>query len=117
MYCIHPYIHRQYIHTFTGCLLISERAVSLWLSTKNFFEHVITHHIACKVIHSSNNSFKMQKLALSDNIMLRRFSLIASLKRETENCALKLTIFYLGTSFRGLLLTSSSAMESLFHCT
>ena len=29
--------------------------------------------------------------------------------RETENCALRLTIFYLGTSFRGLLLTSSGA--------
>ena len=31
--------------------------------------------------------------------------------REKENCALKLTIFYLSTSFRGLLLTSSGAME------
>ena len=31
--------------------------------------------------------------------------------RETKNCALKLTNFYLGTSFPGLLLTSSGAME------
>ena len=30
--------------------------------------------------------------------------------RETETCALKLNIFYLGTSSRGLLLTSSGAM-------
>ena len=34
--------------------------------------------------------------------------------RETEHCALKLTIFYLGTNFRGLLLTSSGADEVNF---
>ena len=33
--------------------------------------------------------------------------------KETENCALKLTIFYLGTSFCGLLLISSGAIDFL----
>ena len=33
---------------------------------------------------------------------------------ETENCAPKFTIFYLGTSFRGLLLTSSGAISKPF---
>ena len=35
--------------------------------------------------------------------------------RETKNYALKLIIFYLGTSFLGLLLTSSDAMEFEIH--
>ena len=34
-----------------------------------------------------------------------------SIQNQVENCALKLTIFYMGTSFHGLLLTSSGAMK------